>query len=78
MTREMMKSVGMASGMFGPKQARMMQRKLEQMAKGLNPNQMPDPEEQLALPLPAMSAEEKEARRKKTRMARKARKSQRR
>lgn len=77
MTREMMKSVGMASGMFGPKQARQMQRKLEQMAKGMNPNAAP-PEEAEPLLLPSMSTEEKEARRKKARAARKARKAQRR
>jgi signal recognition particle subunit SRP54 len=77
MTREMMKSVGMASGMFGPKQARQMQRKLEQMAKGMNPNAAP-PEEAEPLLLPSMSHEEKEARRKKARAARKARKAQRR
>jgi signal recognition particle subunit SRP54 len=78
MTREMMKGVGMASGMFGPKQARQMQKKLQQMAAGMNPNQVLEAEEEAPALLPVLSEADKEAKRKKARAARRARKAQRR
>jgi len=78
MTREMMKGVGMASGMFGPKQARTMQRKLQQMAAGMNPNQTLEAEDEAPVLMPVLSQADRDARRKRARAAKQARKAQRR
>jgi signal recognition particle subunit SRP54 len=77
MTRDMMKSMGVASGMFGQKEAKAMQRRLQQLAAGMNPNAMPTISEEEAPLLPVLSDAERNARRKKAKAAKKARKQQR-
>ncbi len=85
MTRQMMKQVGTASGLFGNmKQARQMQRQMAQMAQaggmgGMGGGPMgalPGPTE-AASSLSTLSREDRDARRHKTKEARKARKKQR-
>jgi len=78
MTREMMRNVGAATGAFGAKEARKMQQKLMQMARGMQQQNVVDAEEEAPLSLPQLSKTELEARRKKAKEARKARKAQRR
>jgi signal recognition particle subunit SRP54 len=87
MTRQMMKQVGTASGMFGNlKQARQMQKQMAQMAQasgmggmgGMGGGMGMGGPEEGAPQLPMLSREDREARRQKTKDARKARKKQRR
>lgn len=76
MTREMMKGVGAATGMLGAREQRAMQRKLQAMAKGMNPNVLEAEPEEVPV-VPVLSLEDKDARRRKAKAARRARKSQR-
>lgn len=76
MTRDMMKQMGEATGMFGAKKARDMQRQMAQMAgmmPGATAGSMPEP-----VAMRVLTKDEKEARRKKAKKAKDARKKQRR
>ena len=78
MTREMMSTVGAASGMMGPGQQRKMQKRLQDMARGLNPKTIEaEPTAQDLKLMPVLSDGDRDDRRKKTKAARKARKAQR-
>ena len=81
LTRTMMKDVGTMSGLMGnAKQARAMQRQMAQMAQAGGMGGMPGLGGPGALPAPALTMDkaELEARRRKAKDARKARKKQRR
>ncbi len=78
MTKGMMRDLGAASGAFGPREAKRVQKQLAELARSGGMPGQPRPEEPLALPAPSISAEEREARRRRAKEGRNARKKQRR